>query len=177
MFLLLDCYVAITGLPDPQEDHSLIMCRFAEECMAKMTELVHGKLSAKLGPDTQHLMLRVGIHSGPVTAGVLRGDKGRFQLFGDSVNFSSRMESTEEGGRIQLSQSTKNELVAHGKVIKPRKNIVDVKGKGQTKTYWLLPTGTSLGSRPSMGAVAPAASLENPGSEVQAHDVERGAVE
>ena len=49
--------------------------------MAKMTELVHGKLSAKLGPDTQHLMLRVGIHSGPVTAGVLRGDKGRFPKF------------------------------------------------------------------------------------------------
>lgn len=52
---------------------------------------------------------------GPVTAGVLRGDKGRFQLFGDTVNTASRMESTGVPGRIQVSQSTADLLAQSGK--------------------------------------------------------------
>ena len=54
-----------------------------------------GQLEAKLGPDTSRLELRIGMHSGPVTGGVLRGDKARFQLFGDTVNVASRMGESE----------------------------------------------------------------------------------
>jgi class 3 adenylate cyclase len=139
-----DCYLAATGLPEPQEDHANIMCKFANEIIVKMVE-VRNKLAEKLGPETIDLQLRVGIHSGPVTAGVLRGQKSRFQLFGDTVNTASRMESSGEKGRIQLSQETASELISRGKehLLIPRVDRINPKGKGELRTYWLQPKSTN----------------------------------
>ena len=61
-----DCYVAITGLPDPQPDHAVRMTKFAKECIVRMTEVTK-KLEVRLGPDTSELSMRMGVHSGPVT--------------------------------------------------------------------------------------------------------------
>jgi len=134
-----DCYVAVCGLPDPRKDHYAVMCRFAQDCMAAMH--VHTKeLEVRLGPDTGDLALRVGLHSGPVVAGVLRGDKSRFQLFGDTMNTASRMESTGTPNRIQLSQTTADLLITNGKEhwITKREDKVKAKGKGDLTTYFLL---------------------------------------
>jgi class 3 adenylate cyclase len=76
-----DCYVAVSGLPEPRKDHAIVMARFASDCMNAMPGLL-AKLSTELGPDTSELQVRIGLNSGPVTAGVLRGEKARFQLFG-----------------------------------------------------------------------------------------------
>lgn len=59
------------------------MVRFASECIKALNN-VTADLEESLGPGTRDLKLRVGLHSGPVTAGVLRGQKARFQLFGDT---------------------------------------------------------------------------------------------
>jgi Adenylate and Guanylate cyclase catalytic domain len=110
-----DCYVAVTGLPDPRKDHAVAMARFARDCLFKTRSLTK-RLEVTLGPDTGDLAMRMGMHSGPVTAGVsafdaledarncaflrifapneanhtlfffdqvLRGERSRFQLFGD----------------------------------------------------------------------------------------------
>jgi class 3 adenylate cyclase len=73
----------VTGLPEPQEDHAVIMAKFARDCLLKMKEVTQA-LEFRLGPDTTDLSMRVGLNSGQVTAGVLRGDRARFQLFGDT---------------------------------------------------------------------------------------------
>lgn len=78
-----DCYVAVAGVPEAKKDHAVAMLRFARDCQARMAALSH-QLEVTLGPDTADLGFRIGIHSGPVTGGVLRGQNSRFQLFGDT---------------------------------------------------------------------------------------------
>lgn len=83
---------------------------------------------------------RLQLHSGPVTAGVLRGDKSRFQLFGDTVNTAARIESTGKRNKIHISMETA-ELLQHaskGHWIRRREQQVEAKGKGKLQTYWLL---------------------------------------
>eukprot|EP00980_Cylindrotheca_fusiformis_P016507 scaffold4917_cov120-Cylindrotheca_fusiformis.AAC.5 len=133
-----DCYVAVAGLPEPDEEHAVRVCRFARDCISTMKDITL-KLEVALGPDTSALDLRVGIHSGQVTAGVIRGERSRFQLFGDTMNTAARMESTSERNRIQVSHVTADLLVASGLStwVIPRKGMVSVKGKGEMQTYWL----------------------------------------
>lgn len=167
-------------------DHAVAMARFAKDCLYSMNNLVK-QLERKLGPDTADLSMRMGLHSGPVTAGVLRGDRARFQLFGgkqsfclcefsrfirkhtisqtqclhhttDTVNTAARVESSGAANRIHLSQETAECLIAAGKVhwVTARKDVVNAKGKGEMKTYWLEIKGQS-------GASTQSATTENLG--------------
>jgi len=83
-----DSYVAVTGLPDAREDHAIMIAKYSIKCLLKFNVLAK-RLEPHLGPGTASLGMRFGLHSGPVTAGVLRGEKSRFQLFGDTINVVS----------------------------------------------------------------------------------------
>ena len=74
-----------------------------------------------------------------MTAGVLRGEKARFQLFGDTMNTASRIETTGKANRVHISQETGELLQRSGKGhwLQARVEKVEAKGKGQLKTYWL----------------------------------------
>eukprot|EP00980_Cylindrotheca_fusiformis_P017298 scaffold5354_cov110-Cylindrotheca_fusiformis.AAC.3 len=87
--------------------------------------------------------------SGQVTAGVLRGQRSRFQLFGDTMNTAARMESSGEPNRIQVSQVTADWLAEAGlnRWIIPRSTKTFVKGKGEMQTYWLTKSSKIIKSK------------------------------
>mmetsp|Transcript_40235 Transcript_40235/g.97128 ORF Transcript_40235/g.97128 Transcript_40235/m.97128 type:complete len:1135 (-) Transcript_40235:1806-5210(-) len=152
-----DCYVAVVGLPEPCLGHAVVMSRFANDCLMKM-KMVVKSLEVSLGPDTADLGLRVGLHSGPITAGVLRGDKARFQLFGDTVNTCSRIETTGKRDKIHISKETADLLNDAGKEhwIEQREDKVTAKGKGELTTFWLRVT---RGKKDATAGIAMSASL------------------
>lgn len=121
-----DAYMAVSGLPVPREDHA--------EAMAQMAI---GMLDAVREYNLRHnanLSLRIGMHSGPVVAGVIGVHKFIYDLWGDTVNTAARMESHGIAGSIQMTEQTARLLQAKGwKVVK--REIIHVKGKGEMATY------------------------------------------
>lgn len=151
-----DCYVAAAGLPNVMDGHAVAMASFARRCLETMLETV-AELEQSLGPGTTDLGTRMGIHSGSIIGGVLRGAKSRYQLFGDTMNTASRIESTSSKNKIQVSEQTAELIIEAGKRpwLELRREPIFAKGKGELKTYWLTTEGPSnLSEREKMALPA-----------------------
>ncbi|ETX03262.1 adenylate/guanylate cyclase domain-containing protein [Candidatus Entotheonella palauensis] len=123
-----DCYMVCAGVPKANAKHAQQISNMALEMLTKMQEINHD-----LGLDLQ---LRIGIHSGETVAGVIGKAKFAYDMWGDTVNTASRMESTGIPGKIQISSATYQLLHDQGYLFEKRDEI-DVKGKGKMKTFFL----------------------------------------
>jgi class 3 adenylate cyclase len=120
-----DAYMAAAGVPTPNADH---VAATAELALAMQHELTKT-------PDLSELQLRIGLHTGPVVAGVIGERKFTYDLWGDTVNTASRMESHGVPGRIQVTEPVYLALKERY-AFEPRGEIT-VKGKGNMPA-WLL---------------------------------------
>jgi len=127
-------YVAATGIPTQRKDHAVLMGRFATELQSLFSNLIE-ELEVVYGPDTGKLSLQIGIHSGPVTGGFLKGKAPRFQLFGETATIARQLCTTGEPGKIHISQKTADLLEQSGKNhwIKERESTTGT----SMQTYWL----------------------------------------
>jgi adenylate cyclase len=123
-----DAYMAVGGLPDPRPDHA--------EAVADMALAVRGEVARHLDPGGRPLQVRIGIDTGPVVAGVIGRRKFSYDLWGDTVNTASRMESNGIAGCIQVTDRTYQRLRDGYRF--ERRGPVQVKGKGELVTWFLV---------------------------------------
>ena len=128
-----DAYMVVAGLPEPRTDHAEAIAEMALDMMQAIEIF-----DVKIG---NPLKIRIGISSGPAVAGVIGKKKFIYDLWGDTVNTASRMESHGIPGEIQVSPST-YELLKSKYVFEERGEI-DIKGKGSMRTYLLKGRKTS----------------------------------
>jgi adenylate cyclase len=122
-----DAYMVVAGAPDRRRDHA--------EAMAAMSLEIKERF-ANLSKMAQHpLDFRVGIHSGPVVAGVIGKKKFSYDMWGDSVNIAARMEAHGVPGEIQVSAHVQQRLKDQFDFVE--RGSVDIKGKGEVRTYLL----------------------------------------
>ncbi|HYM32041.1 MAG TPA: adenylate/guanylate cyclase domain-containing protein [Candidatus Cybelea sp.] len=122
-----DAYMAAGGVPVPRPDHATAMADLAVEMM-QFVESLRGQQS----PD---IRLRIGMHSGRVIAGVIGKRKFSYDLWGDTVNVASRLQSASEPGRIHLSEETRQRLGP--RYVVEARGLIALKGRGSMNTYFL----------------------------------------
>jgi class 3 adenylate cyclase len=123
-----DAYMVAGGLPERRPDHA--------QAVAEMALAIRDEVARHLDPSGQPLEVRIGIDTGPVVAGVIGTDKFSYDLWGDTVNTASRMESLGVPGCIQVTERTYQRLRDGYRL--QRRGLVAVKGKGEMVTYLLL---------------------------------------
>lgn len=126
-----DAYMAAGGLPEPRADHAEAIVSLAIDMQSEFA-----RVCSELGLG---LAIRIGIDSGPVVAGVIGRRKFIYDLWGDTVNTASRMESHGIAGRIQVTEATYERLRDRYRF--EVRGETEVKGKGRIRTYLVIPDG------------------------------------
>ena len=123
-----DAYMVVGGLPEPRPDHA--------QAVADMALAVREEVARHLDPGGRPLAVRIGIDTGPVVAGVIGRRKFSYDLWGDTVNVASRMESLGVPGCIQVTERTYRRLRDGYRL--ERRGPIQVKGEGEMVTWFLV---------------------------------------
>jgi adenylate cyclase len=123
-----DAYMAVAGVPEERPDHV--------EAAADMGLEMRDSLSKHRWPGDVPIVARIGIACGPVIAGIIGQRKFAYDVWGDTVNAASRLESAASPGSIQVSDAVRDRLCGTHAFRGPY--LVDLKGKGETRTHTLV---------------------------------------
>ena len=134
-----DSYLAVSGVPEAIPDHADRAARAALEMRQALKDLSI-KVDPSLGDtswtkDVGDIEIRIGLHSGPLVAGIVGTDRLQYDIWGDTVNTASRMESNSLPGRIQISDHFRHDLTTPFTV--EERGEIPIKGKGLMRTFWL----------------------------------------
>ena len=128
-----DNYMVAAGVPRARDDHAAVVADLALAMQREIADIASRRELA--------LSIRIGLHSGPAVAGVIGVKKFAYDLWGDTVNTASRMESHGAPGRIQISDETRRLL--GDRFATESRGSIEIKGKGSRRTWWLVGEGTA----------------------------------
>lgn len=126
-----DCYIAAGGAPQRSDNHP--------EAVAALALAMVDVARQVLVSPTEHVQIRVGIHTGPVFGGVIGEHRFHYSIFGPTVNVANRIQCQSQPGRILVSEATYKRIRATYRLEECA--ALDLKGHGPMRTYWLLAAG------------------------------------
>lgn len=130
-----DAYMCAGGIPNPDKDHLSKMLKAAGEMM----DLSERRYQDKISSGKEYWRARIGIHVGPIVAGVVGSKKFTYDIWGDTVNTAARIESHSEPGKINISEAVYSRMKEHPDFSFEHRGVIEAKGKGLIDMYFVTP--------------------------------------